>query len=115
MAKPVPCEVVLQVPRNNRTKVSEEGNIWGVTKTDWRDTKRPLSPIWCGIGGRACDARSCPHVFEYPPETQRGVHGRKVEREVGGTNPSGFREKARECKGIQLLVDGILCQHSGIG
>ena len=105
----------MQIPHSNRTEVSQEGNIRGIEEEDRRGAARAMWAIWCGIGGRACDVRPYPPVFEHSAETQRGVHDRAVEREVGGENPPGFRQRTRECKGISFLVDRVLCEHSRIG
>ena len=74
-----------------------------------------MPAIWCGVGGRACDVGPCPPVFEYPAEIQRGVDDRAAERQIGGENPPGFRQRARECKGVSFLVEGLLCEHSRLG
>ena len=115
MAKPDSRTVLLQIPHCYRTEVAKEGNIRGIEEENRRGAERPMWAIWSGIGGRACDVRSYPLVLEHPAETERCVYDRAVEREVGGEDPPGFRERTGECKGVSFLVDGLLCEHGRLG
>jgi len=75
MAKPNSREVVLPVPRGDRTEVSEKINVWVDTARGGGDIQGAVSAVWVRIGGGARAGGSCSHVPGDTTEVQRGEHG----------------------------------------
>ena len=62
MAKPKSREVVLPVPRGDRTQVSEKINVWGDAVSGGGDIQGAVSAVWVRTGGGARDGGPCSHV-----------------------------------------------------
>jgi hypothetical protein len=112
-AKPNSREVVLPVPRSDRTEVSEKTNVWSDKAGGGGDIQGVVSAVWVRPGGGARDGGSCPHVLGDTTEVQRGEHGGEVERQ-GSDHDSPEVQLQAEFRGAAFPAR-ILCKHAGAG
>src|SRR5947209_5030773 len=109
MAKPVPREVGLQVPRRDRTEVPEEVVVRAVEEPGRPDPEGAV-PAEGGRGDRgARDAGPRAYVPVDPAEVQRGVRDRVAEGQERGADPPPGRGEA----GVRpaLLVRRVLREY----
>ena len=113
MAKPSSRKVVLSIPHRDRTEVPDQVNVRSDTEGSGINTQGAMSEVQHRTGRRARDARSYSQC-EYSAEVQCGACIGAIEGKVGDSDQSEIWPKA-ECEGIQILVQGILCQYGRAG
>ena len=106
MAKPVPCEMVLQIPHSICAEIPSPLDLRIVAPADRGHPARAVSAAPCGASGRACDARSHPLVSEYPTEVQRCKHRWISERKVGDKDSSSVSRQEAKLHGGSLGFRG---------
>ncbi len=106
LAKPVPCEVGVQVTRRDHTEVPPKSLLRKIA-SDWADPARVVSSTRDRADGRSRDARPCAPVSEHTAEVQRGARDRVSQRKECSPDPSGVTSRASD-DGTPLLVNGVL-------
>src|SRR5262249_1208118 len=114
VAEPVPCAVGLQVPHRDHTQVPPQSLLRQAAAADRRDLAGSVPSTRSRIGGRSCDARPHPPLFEYTAQVERGLYDRLSEREKCGTDPSRIAARATDDR-TALLGGGVLCEYSRVG
>src|ERR1700722_8989350 len=113
MAKPVPCEVGMQIPHRDCTEVSEEVVVRKTEKAGRPDFEGIVSTERSRSDRRSRDAGSCAHVPVDSAEVQRGVRDRILEGQERGEDSPPVR---REAIAWHAFLGGrLLCKYRGPG